>query len=98
MIGDLREHTRTPTVKPIRYYAVVSDFKKLEKISDTALSVDISDGGIGILTGCLLEKGHVVIFENEIKTNKIKAKVAVVRWVNKIDGDEFRAGLKFVTH
>jgi len=40
----------------------------------------------------------VVIFENELEINNGKAKVAVVRWVNKAEDDKYRAGLKFVTH
>ena len=57
---NLREHTRTSAVMPIRYSAVVFKAKELRKISDTAVSVDISNGGVGIVTGYLLEKGHVV--------------------------------------
>ena len=96
--NNLREHARTSVALPIRYSAVVCNLRELRKISDTAVFVDISNGGIGFLTSYQLEKGHVVIFENELEINNGKAKVAVVRWVNKAEDDKYRAGLKFVTH
>ena len=89
MPDNLREHNRTSVVMPIRYLTVVVNFGELKKISESAVSVDLSNGGIGFLTGYQLEKGHVVIFEKEIATNDRKAKVAVVRWVKKVDGNEF---------
>ena len=41
----------------------------------------------------------MVILENEIEINSSKAKVAVVRWVKKVEGEiyKYRVGLKFVT-
>ena len=100
MPDNLREYNRTSVALPIKYSAVVLNFRELRKISDTAASVDIGNGGIGFLTGYQLEKGHVVIFEEEIATNGRKAKVAVVIWVKKAGGeiDKYRVGLKFVTH
>lgn len=97
---NLREHPRASVSSPIIYSAVVFNFRELRNISDTAVSVDISNGGAGILTGYSLEKGHVVIFEKEIAINDNKIKVAVVRWVKKAEGeiDKYRVGLKFVTH
>ena len=85
---------------PLRYSTVIVNFRELKKISESAVSVDLSNGGIGFLTGYQLEKGHVVIFEEEIATNSRKAKVAVVVWIKKAEGeiDKYRVGLKFVTH
>ena len=94
--NDLRQHKRTPLGMSVGYSAVALIFREVKNISDTAVSVDISNGGLGIVTGCPLEKGHVVIFENEIEVNNIKAKVAVVRWVNKVEGNKYRVGLKFI--
>ncbi len=94
--NDLRQHTRTPLAMSIRYAVVALTFREVKHIIDTAVSVNVSDGGLGIVTGYSLEKGHVVIFENEIEVNNIKAKVAVVRWVNKVEGNKYRVGLKFI--
>jgi len=100
MPDNLREHNRTSVVMPLRYSTVIVNFRELKKISESAVSVDLSNGGIGFLTGYQLEKGHVVIFEEEIATNSRKAKVAVVVWIKKAEGeiDKYRVGLKFVTH
>jgi c-di-GMP-binding flagellar brake protein YcgR len=100
MTGDLRRHARTSIVMPIQYSAIVVNLRELKKIYKTAEIVDISNGGVGILTGYSLEKGHVLIFKKEIATNGRKAKVAVVRWVKKVEGeiDKYRAGLKFAAH
>jgi hypothetical protein len=98
MTDNLREHNRTSVVMPIRYSTVIVNFRELKKISESAVSADLSNGGIGFLTGYQLGKGHVVIFEEEIATNGRKAKVAVVKWVNKVDRNKYRVGLKFVAH
>lgn len=94
--GDLRERIRTPFVKPIRYSASVLDMRGPKRIYDTAVSIDISEGGLGIITSYPFEAGHVLTFEDEIKINDITAKSAIVRWAEKINGNKYRAGLKFV--
>ena len=93
--NNLRQHKRRPLTMSVRYSAVALIFREVKNISDTAVSVDISNGGLGIVTGCLLEKGYVVIFKDEIEMNNIKAKVAVVRWANKVEGNKYQVGLKF---
>lgn len=94
--NNLRQHTRTPLVLSIKYSAVALTFREMKDISDTAVSVNVSNGGLGIVTGYPLEKGHVVIFEDEIEMNNIKAKFAVVRWGNKVEGNKYQVGLKFI--
>jgi len=94
--NDLRQHKRTPLGMSARYSAVALIFREVKNISDTAVSVDISNGGLGIVTSYPLEKGHVVIFKNKIEVKNIKAKVAVVRWVNKVEGNKYQVGLKFI--
>jgi hypothetical protein len=94
--GDLRECLRTPFVRPIRYSVSVLDMKELKRIHDTAVSIDISKGGIGIITNYPLKAGHILNFDNEIKMNDITAKSAIVRWAEKINGNKYRVGLKFV--
>jgi len=93
---DLRENTRIPFVKPIKYSVIVLNCRELKRICNAAISVDISAGGLGIVTDCPLEAGHVLAFENEVQINDVIAKCAVVRWVDKINGSKYRAGLKFV--
>lgn len=100
MIKNLRRHSRTSITMPIQYSAIILNFKELKKISKSSVSVGISNGGIGFITGYQLDKGHVVIFEKEMPINGMKAKVAVVKWIKKAEGeiDKYRVGLKFVTH
>ncbi len=86
--GNLREYTRTPFVKTLRYSV------SMKKLNDTAVSVDISTGGLGMIACYPLEPGHVLIFEDEI-TN-IKTKSAVVKWIRKINNGEYRIGLNFL--
>lgn len=98
MTGNLRRYARTSIVMPLQYAALVVTLRELRKIHKTADIIDISPEGVGIVTDYLLEKGHVLIFAKEIAANGRKAKVAVVRWVDKVENDKYRAGLQFTTH
>ena len=93
--GNLREHTRTYFVKQIRF--LVNSHEKSEDDFDqeTAVSVDISKGGLGIFTTCPLKEGQLLSFADEMHTRKVKSKSAVVRWSGKINGSRYRVGLQF---
>jgi len=95
--GNLREYTRTYFVKQIRFF-VDSHEKSVDDFynQETAVSVDISKGGIGIFTTYPLKEGQFLTFEDEIHTRKVKAKSAVVRWAGKINGSRYRVGLQFI--
>ncbi len=94
--GNLREYTRTYFVKQIRFFINTHDKNEKYHVHETAVSVDISKGGIGIFTTYPLKEGEQLIFEDEINTHKIKAKSAVVRWSGKMNGNRYRVGLQFV--
>jgi hypothetical protein len=96
MKTELREHTREPIDIPVQYFVVISKFREIEKITDSAVAVDISTGGIGLLTRFFLEAGHVMIFDDQIKMNGIAAKIGVVRWVDRSNNSKYRVGLKFI--
>lgn len=94
---DLREYTRLPFISIIRYSVSVVDSRELKKISEGAVSVDICKGGLGMIANYPLEAGHVLVFEDEIKTiNHIKARAAIVRWTGKLEDDKYRVGVEFV--
>ena len=94
--GNLRADTRTVFVRTIKY-SVLSEAKEVNSVHGTAISVDVSPGGIGIITGNSLKTGHVLSFENGFSAaNGIKAESAIVRWSAKINGNKYRAGLKFL--
>ena len=94
--GDLREHERTSFITPLKYSVSVQNMQELQKVHDVAVSVDISDEGIGIITDFPVQQGYVLTFEADKKINKgIFKKAAIVRWTGKIHS-QYRAGLKFV--
>lgn len=93
--GNLREYTRNYYVKQIRF-SVNSHGKGEDNLdNETAVSVDISKGGIGIFTTYPLKEGQLLTFEDEIRNQRIKAKSAIVRWSGKINGNRYRVGLQF---
>ncbi|MEW6003608.1 MAG: PilZ domain-containing protein [Nitrospirota bacterium] len=91
-----REHSREPFVTFIRYSVTVMDMRDLKRIRDTAVSVDIGIGGMGMITGYPLEVGHILTFEDDIEVNNITAKAAVVRWIGKAESNKYRVGLRFI--
>lgn len=58
-----------------------------------AVSVDISDVGIGLISEGVLEPGQVVLFRNKEKVSDLQ--VAVVKWSVREDG-RYKAGLMFI--
>jgi hypothetical protein len=94
--GSLRDYERSSLITPIRYSLSGIDTDQLKKTENIAVSVDISEGGIGLITDYPLQPGHVVIFRNTVKRYDFPVKqAAVVRWAGKING-QCRAGLKFL--
>jgi hypothetical protein len=94
--GNLREYTRTYFVKQIRFSLDSSERSKKKLINETAISVDISKGGIGIFTTYPLKEGQLLNFEDEIHTHSVQVASAVVRWAGKINGNRYRVGLQFI--
>jgi len=94
--GNLREHERTSFITPLKYSVSVLNMQELKKVHNVAVSVDISDDGLGIITDFPVQQGHVLTFEDHKEINNgIFKKAAIVRWTGKIHS-QYRAGLKFV--
>ena len=94
--GNLREHERTSFVTPLKYSVSVLNMQELKKVHNVAVTVDISDEGLGIITDFPVQQGHVLTFEDDKQINNgIFNKAAIVRWTGKIYS-QYRAGLKFV--
>ena len=94
--GSSRNSIRKPFVRPLRYSLSNADSSRTKPLMATAVSVDISPEGIGIVTDHPLEKGHVLKFENSIKMNKeVLKSEAVVRWTGLLYG-KHRVGLEFL--
>ena len=67
-----------------------------KEIHHTGISFDISEGGLGMVTSYPLKTGDVVTFEASIKVNDHSAKTAIVRWAEKLGGEQYRVGLSFI--
>lgn len=94
--GNLRRYKRRPFISPFEYSVSDSNLQKLDRARDIVLSVDISAGGIGIITESPLDRGFVLTFQEEIQIGEgIFKKAAVVRWQGKIDS-KYRVGLEFI--
>ncbi len=62
---------------------------------ETGLGVDISQGGIGLITECLLEEGNLLKLYFPVAETKTNLPVyAQVMWAKPANG-KFRAGLSF---
>jgi hypothetical protein len=94
--GNLREDIRTSFAKSIRFSVSVSEANKPKIVYNTAVSVDVSDKGIGILTSYPLESGQIITFEDKLKINSTEVKEAVVRWSGKFNDNKYRVGLRFI--
>jgi len=88
-----RRYPRTHYINIIRYHVAGP-----EKIHVSGVSVDISKGGLGMITDYPLGVGNVLVFEEEVelKTNNISIKASIVRWARAIEKNRHRVGLEFV--
>jgi hypothetical protein len=97
---ERRKYERIPFVKPIEYSLQDMHMEKLELSPGNGVSVDISEGGLGIITDYALNEGDILFFEEEIKEEEIKISkiapiAAIVKWAKEIEQNKYRAGLVF---
>ena len=95
-IEEKRRYKRKPFVKTIKYYLSAPHMEELKKIEFDAVSVDISEGGLGMITDYPLMTGDMLFFKDEIRVNDFIAKSSTVRWAREIEEYRCRAGLEFV--
>jgi hypothetical protein len=91
---DLRRGIRRQIAESINYSVPVFDLTALKRIHDVGICSDMSAGGLCMTTGYPLQKGHILIFEEQIR-NGIPASFAVVKWVHKIGKNIYRVGTQF---
>ncbi len=81
---EKRKYTRAHYINNTRYHIVGQD-----KIH-TGLSVDISKGGLGMITYHPLEVGTILVFEEEVRLrikniiNNISVTAVVARWIREM--------------
>ncbi len=68
----------------------------LDTIHNIGVAVNISKGGLGMITDYLLKEGYILIFEDEIAINNITAKASIVKWARKVGNDRYQIGSEFV--
>lgn len=88
--GAKRKFERLPYSEQIRLYMEVIDSGEPNQWSLVAKSVDISDGGIGVLTDYPLKASQVVDFGEDLDF-----KTGVVIWSKILEDKTCRAGIKF---
>jgi len=91
-----RRYERKPFVQRMQYFLRESYMGETKTIHKEAVSVDISEGGIGIETDYPLEKGNILYFEPAIRIDDLEAVCCIVRWSIRIEFNKYRAGLEFI--
>ncbi len=95
LIEEKRKYERSAFVKPIKYSLRDTHGEISALIPGKGVSVDISEGGLGMITDYALKKGDILFFEEEIKINKITPIASLVKWTKEIERNKYRAGLVF---
>jgi hypothetical protein len=91
-----RRYERKPFVKTIKYYLTDPHMEESKKFEFDGVSVDISEGGLGMITDYPLMTGDTLFFKDEIKVNDFVAKSSTVRWATVLGEDRCRVGVEFV--
>jgi c-di-GMP-binding flagellar brake protein YcgR len=91
---EKRRYERKPFVQRVKYYLPAFHREK-DRIYSYGDTIDISEGGIGMITHFPLKRGDILFFEPELTVNSIVAKSSVVRWTKESDS-KYRVGLEFV--
>jgi hypothetical protein len=95
--SEKRKYERKPYVKTLRYYltALQMDKLKVKEIEYEGVSVDICEGGLGMITDYPLNEGDILLFKDEIKVNNFMATSGVVKWLQRLADTTYRLGLEF---
>ena len=91
-----RKYERRLFVKAIRYYLPASHMGESEVVHGDTASVDISEGGLGMVTDYPLKEDDVLVFKNEIRMINFIATSAVVKWAKEVKKNKYRVGLEFL--
>lgn len=93
--NEKREHERKPYTQPIRFSVSIfnSEVRGVRRVLGNGIALDISKGGIGFITDCPLEPGHVLQF---LVTGENPAipEIGLVKWTASM-GSGTRAGIQF---
>lgn len=85
-----RKHERRQSSWAFDYSIKVSELETSKVLNLKGRMVDISEGGMGIMTDYSLHAGQIIEIEG------IEKKTGIVKWISMIDKDVFRVGIEFV--
>ncbi|HEX9021465.1 MAG TPA: PilZ domain-containing protein [Nitrospirota bacterium] len=86
---EWRRHRREKYESTIDIIVNIIKENKIKKLSLNAETVDISEGGIGVVTDVPLELGFVRF------KDKKEQKSGMVMWNKKLDNNKYRIGIQF---
>lgn len=98
MINDSekRVYPRKRFKKTVECDCIVKQLNKLEVKKFRGLCIDISEGGIGMMTNVGVSKGQVLEIRIPVNTEDVKISAfAEVIWSRPING-KYKAGLRFL--
>ncbi|MBI5099478.1 MAG: response regulator [Nitrospirae bacterium] len=85
-----RRHERRPFRGTFDYSIKASELEEAKILNLKGNMVDISDGGMGVMTDYSLHAGQMIEIEG------MDQKAGIVKWISMIDSNAFRAGIEFV--
>jgi CheY-like chemotaxis protein len=85
-----RKYQRKPFVKILNFYTSGISEGEVRRSAFRAVSTDICEGGIGLLTQIPLQENQVVSFDEELSS-----RLGVVAWSTMLDSETCRAGIRF---
>jgi CheY-like chemotaxis protein len=87
---EKRRSKRRQFNRPFDYSIKAAELKESNPSSLKGNIIDISDGGMGIITDYSLHAGQM------LEINGIEQRTGVVKWITMMDSKAFRAGIEFV--
>lgn len=89
-MNNQRQYERKPYKKNIFCFLSIHKSKKFKLMRLKCCSVDISEGGAGVLTDYPVSPGSAIKFENDLD---YKSGIAV--WSRRVNDTDYRVGIKF---
>ncbi|MBI5739619.1 MAG: response regulator [Nitrospirae bacterium] len=87
---DRRRSERRLFSGSIDYFTVADELEESKVMYMKGMSVDINNGGMGILIDYSLRVGQTIVIDGLFK------KTGTVKWISMIRMDTFRAGIEFI--
>lgn len=94
--SNQRESLRNAVTRPVSLELIGVEQGKIRDLRIEGTSVDISSGGLGMITNGTLRKGDVLKLHLSVNDMQVTLPIlSEVMWLQKMNG-EYRAGLQFL--